>query len=107
MRAVLAGDRDLKRVDAQWCSPFVAGTDWMMLGLTGATLANHIGGMIQGYPLLTAMLYGDMLMYFALMGVGLALVAAISAVAIVGMKRTNPRYIEYDEPKTSRRRRRH
>eukprot|EP01054_Gregarina_sp_Poly1_P000131 Gregarina_sp_Poly_1__130@NODE_102_length_14381_cov_59_883820_g89_i0_p14_GENE_NODE_102_length_14381_cov_59_883820_g89_i0NODE_102_length_14381_cov_59_883820_g89_i0_p14_ORF_typecomplete_len108_score9_15Formdeh_trans/PF09163_11/5e03Formdeh_trans/PF09163_11/0_15DUF1593/PF07632_11/0_14COX14/PF14880_6/4_7e02COX14/PF14880_6/0_83_NODE_102_length_14381_cov_59_883820_g89_i01264412967 len=77
--------------------PTQAKIDWVTLGLTGATLAGHAGGMIHGYPMLNVMRYGDTLMFLSLMGVGLTVVSVICTMVIVGLKRKDEEDSEEDE----------
>eukprot|EP01054_Gregarina_sp_Poly1_P001475 Gregarina_sp_Poly_1__1474@NODE_136_length_13140_cov_67_629236_g121_i0_p10_GENE_NODE_136_length_13140_cov_67_629236_g121_i0NODE_136_length_13140_cov_67_629236_g121_i0_p10_ORF_typecomplete_len153_score17_17DUF3149/PF11346_8/0_34_NODE_136_length_13140_cov_67_629236_g121_i01142011878 len=59
---------------------------WMMFGLAGAAATGWIGGIAQGWPLLSLMRYGDEFMLMSLMGIGFTLVVVASGVAMTAAK---------------------
>eukprot|EP01055_Gregarina_sp_Pseudo9_P001526 Gregarina_sp_Pseudo_9__1525@NODE_2024_length_1197_cov_26_098446_g1869_i0_p2_GENE_NODE_2024_length_1197_cov_26_098446_g1869_i0NODE_2024_length_1197_cov_26_098446_g1869_i0_p2_ORF_typecomplete_len107_score15_29TLC/PF03219_14/0_0064MFS_2/PF13347_6/0_019DUF4079/PF13301_6/0_056_NODE_2024_length_1197_cov_26_098446_g1869_i026346 len=79
--------------------------DTLTWGLAGASVVGQIGGMVSGYPMLNMMQYSDNLMYMSLMGVGLAVLAAISIMIVVGMKRSDPEDIEFQDRRKKHHRR--
>eukprot|EP01057_Protomagalhaensia_wolfi_P005616 Protomagalhaensia_wolfi_Nauph_80__5615@NODE_640_length_2172_cov_26_385373_g477_i0_p2_GENE_NODE_640_length_2172_cov_26_385373_g477_i0NODE_640_length_2172_cov_26_385373_g477_i0_p2_ORF_typecomplete_len141_score27_18DUF4131/PF13567_6/0_051_NODE_640_length_2172_cov_26_385373_g477_i024446 len=65
------------------------GSKWLLYGLGGATMISWIGGLAQGWPLLSMMRYGDDLMMMSFMGIGLCLVLVIGGVLIVALRSHN------------------
>eukprot|EP01056_Protomagalhaensia_sp_Gyna25_P004265 Protomagalhaensia_sp_Gyna_25__4264@NODE_388_length_3606_cov_47_708719_g298_i0_p3_GENE_NODE_388_length_3606_cov_47_708719_g298_i0NODE_388_length_3606_cov_47_708719_g298_i0_p3_ORF_typecomplete_len143_score0_87COX2_TM/PF02790_15/1e03COX2_TM/PF02790_15/0_32DUF3294/PF07957_11/0_23_NODE_388_length_3606_cov_47_708719_g298_i029973425 len=68
--------------------PLTAKTDWLTLGIVGATFVGEVGGVIQGYPLLAMMHQGDVLMYMSLLGMGMVLMVTIGIIIVASMRRT-------------------
>eukprot|EP01056_Protomagalhaensia_sp_Gyna25_P005112 Protomagalhaensia_sp_Gyna_25__5111@NODE_590_length_3048_cov_265_155201_g457_i0_p3_GENE_NODE_590_length_3048_cov_265_155201_g457_i0NODE_590_length_3048_cov_265_155201_g457_i0_p3_ORF_typecomplete_len141_score24_28ATP1G1_PLM_MAT8/PF02038_16/0_35_NODE_590_length_3048_cov_265_155201_g457_i012751697 len=66
-----------------------SGSKWLLYGLGGATMISWIGGLAQGWPLLSMMRYGDDLMMLAFMGMGFALVLVVGGFLIVALRSEN------------------
>eukprot|EP01053_Blabericola_migrator_P008633 Blabericola_migrator_1__8632@NODE_4524_length_1106_cov_204_887392_g2802_i0_p1_GENE_NODE_4524_length_1106_cov_204_887392_g2802_i0NODE_4524_length_1106_cov_204_887392_g2802_i0_p1_ORF_typecomplete_len167_score23_09_NODE_4524_length_1106_cov_204_887392_g2802_i047547 len=62
------------------------GEKWLMYGLGGAAMVNWIGGMAQGWPMISMMRFGDDLMMLSFMGIALTLVLVIGGIIMFAMK---------------------
>lgn len=110
------GRRDCEKKAPGGLKPFLsgnAGAKWAMLGMGVGQAASSIGGIAHGWPMLMMNQQMDMMMVYAVCGVGFVFILVLAAVSALGMTtksatRQQMRRAAYEDlrPAPERRRRR-